>query len=122
MSVTFSAVDTPYEDIVEDGETYSVPKDGYTIINLSNVNARAFLEAIGVLSEDLFGKFDVDDVRYLKDRIEDLQNSNNLYKETTVEGRFVFIGRSVEYVNGRLTQFHNLATEAITRGVEITYA
>lgn len=130
MSVTFAVDDTPYKDEIlnegtDDAFICSTPVEPFIDINLSNTNARMFLEVFGIDSDELCGKISVEQAKSIGDkmkrRLED-SDFSGLLRETVKDGNFTFIGTDREYVLTRVSQFLTLFTLAIEHNKDIHYA
>jgi hypothetical protein len=129
MSVTFSIVGAP--TVIEEyapGEFETVPADGFYSLNMSNVNAKDFLEMLGCHKEanELYGSWDCLKVDIVLRRAITILNkislSKKLQKNTVTSGNFIEFGRSPEYVEDRLVLLIKLLQSAQAHKMDVLFA
>jgi hypothetical protein len=124
MSVTFRLSKTPYvrKEEVFDKESFwfDVPEDGWTEINMSNINARAILDLLGIESYDLCGAISV---ASCKDLIDKLDSIKDQFTSNSVRfGNIYLQGRSEDYVLDRVESFKRLFNHAIETNDEVIFS
>ena len=126
MSVTFETIDTEYEDVTEDGYTFSQPKEGYISINMANTNAADMLRLLGRNADavSLCGSWDKEDMHNILRRLVKLKNIDNgsaFEKPTVVSGNMIHVGRDSDYVDLRVKQLMALLKDALNREVTVRF-
>lgn len=135
MSITFFIDGTTYhketfrmDPTDPDSElTHDVPDEPYLEVNMCNSNACEFLRLVGLEKEanNYCGTLSRDIVRETQRRtlrLLNIENGGSFESATEIEGNFVTIGRSSEYVKRRLTQLLELFKLAITLDREVHFA
>jgi hypothetical protein len=128
MSVTFSIENAPrvrYQPYPEETDYWETePAEGFYEMNLANVNAVAFLKALGEPTDCLFGRWDLDTIdRILRKAlfIFNTKDSEKLIAPSRYDGNFIMIGRTAEYVEARLELFIKLLKAAQEHKMDVIY-
>ena len=124
MSVTFRLSKTPYvrKEEVFDNESFwsDFPEDGWTEINMSNINACAILDLLGIESYDLCGTISVTSCKGLIGKLDSIKDQ--FASSSMMLGNIYLQGRSEEYVLDRVESFKRLFNHAIETNDEVIFS